>query len=193
MSSRGFSLIEMLIGLLVLSMAAAGLTTVALHNARLNRAQQLLVVTQNNARSSMELIVGRLRSAGWDPLNAGLATVATDPDLADGISQIEIFADHDEDGATAGDGEQVLIRHVGDRIEWRLSGDPSAPFSVVTTGISNDADGDGVTEPMFDPDDALNPAIVTVRITARSGAADARTGEFIRYTLTNEVVLRNRL
>ncbi len=190
---RGFGLAEMLIGLLVLSLAATALTTLMIQNSRINHAQQMLVDLQNNARSSMELITGRLRSAGWDPLNSGLALLGFDPDPSDGVSQIEIFADHDEDGATTGDGEQVLIRHIGDRIEWRVNGDGTSPFSTIATGISNDADGDGVVEPMFAPDDAIDPRAVTIRITARSAAPDPRTGQFLRYTLTQEVTLRNVL
>ena len=188
---RGFSLVEMMVGLLVVSLAAVALTTTMLHSARLNRAEQMSVDVQGNARSSIELIVSRLRSAGWDPLNAGIATVAGDPDPSDDVSQIEIFADHDEDGVTESDGEQVLIRHVGDRIEWRLSA--SAPFSTIAAGISNDADGDGVVEPMFELDDAADPTTVTVQVTATSAAPDPRTGEFTRYTLTHSVALRNQL
>ena len=87
----------------------------------------------------------------------------------------------------------MLIRHNGDRIEWRLTGDVSDPFEVVAMGITNDANGDGVLEPMFQPDDPTDPSVITVQITAQSPTADPRTGEFIRYTLRNEVTLRKKL
>lgn len=187
---RGFSLLELLIGLAVVSLAATALTSLVIQNSQVNRRQQMYAMIQANARNSMELIVGKLRSAGWDPMNAGIAVLATDPDPTDEVSEIEVFADLDEDGATAGSGEQVLIRHVGDRIEWRL--DPDSPFTVVARDISNDADGDGSSEPMFQLDDPLSPSGVTIQITARSPVADPRTRDFLRYTLTNRVALRKR-
>jgi prepilin-type N-terminal cleavage/methylation domain-containing protein len=192
-NQRGFSFIELLIGLVLAGFIGTAVATVMLQNSRLNRYQQQLVSAQNNARASMDLVVSRLRSSGWDPMGAGIGTVITDPDLGDDISQIETFADFDEDSSTAAVGEQVLIRHNVDRIEWRLTGDVSDPFEVVATGITNDANGDGVIEPMFQPDDATDPSVITVQITARSPMADPRTGEFIRYTLRNEVTLRKQL
>jgi hypothetical protein len=104
-----------------------------------------------------------------------------------------MFADFDEDKLTSSSGEQVTIRHIGDRIEWRLTGDGSSPFQVVSIGITNDADGDGLVEPMFQPDDPTDPSVITVQITARSPVPDPRNGEFIRYTLRNEVTLRKGL
>ncbi len=189
--ARGFSLIEMLVGLLVTGLIATALATLMIHKSRLNKAQQMFTDAQINARSSMELIVGRLRSAGWDPVNAGIETVRTDPDPGDDVSQLEILADLDEDGLTDSLDEAILIRHVGDRVEWRRSA--TAAFTIIATDISNDTDGDGVVEPMFQLDDPVNPEVVTVQVTARSPAPDPRNGEFIRYTLRNEVTLRKEL
>lgn len=192
-NERGFSLVEMLVGLVVAGLVGIAIATVLLHNSRINRSQQMSTAVQNNARSSMDLVVSRLRSAGWDPMNADINVVNTDPDLSDDVSQIEMFADFDEDKLTSSSGEQVTIRHIGDRIEWRLTDDVSSPFQVVSIGITNDADGDGVIEPMFQPDDPTDPSVITVQITARSPVPDPRNGEFIRYTLRNEVTLRKGL
>lgn len=189
--ARGFSLIEMLVGLLVTGLIATALATLMIQKSQMNKAQQMFTDAQINARSSMQLIVSRLRSAGWDPMNAGIDTVHGDPDLSDDVSQLEILADLDEDGLTDGLDEAILIRHVGDRVEWRRSA--GAAFTIIATDISNDMDGDGVVEPMFQLDDPLNPEVVTVQITARSPAPDPRSGEFIRYTLRNEVTLRKEL
>ena len=61
--------------------------------------QQMTVEVQGNARNCVSMIVQELRSAGWNPLNAGgIPAVVTDQDLSDSISEIEIFADLDEDG-----------------------------------------------------------------------------------------------
>jgi hypothetical protein len=141
------------------------------------------------------MVVQKLRSAGWDPTNAGLPTVTLDPDTTDDISEIEVFADLDEDGVTADDpDEQTLIRHLGasGQIVWRPSSDVNEPFIVLSGDISNDADGDGNIEPMFVPD-ADPPTRITVQITAQSPAPDPTSGQFIRYTVSSDVVLRKAL
>ena len=189
--TRGFTLIEMLVGLLVTGFIASAMATLLVHNAKTNKAQQMFTDTQINARGVMEIIVTRLRSAGWDPVNAGIDTVNPDPTPGDGVSQLEILADLDEDGLTASEDEAILIRHVVDQVEWRRS--PGAAFTIMASQISNDANGDGIIEPMFQLDDPLDPAVVTVQVTARSSAPDPRTGEFIRYTLRNEVALRKEM
>jgi prepilin-type N-terminal cleavage/methylation domain-containing protein len=192
---RGFSLVELLVSMTVLVICVTGLTKMTVENSRINRAQQMTAQVQANARNCMSMIVHKLRSAGWDPLNADLPMVTWDPDLTDGISEIEVFADLDRNGAINGLDEQVLIRHVGDRIVWRRSNDLTQPFDVVATHISNDADGDGVTEEMFAPIFHSGPAAdrILVQITARSPVPDPMTGEFIRYTVRSEVALRKTL
>jgi prepilin-type N-terminal cleavage/methylation domain-containing protein len=192
-SSRGFTLTEMLIGLAIASLAAVAVSSLLIQNARINKVQQMWTDVQTNARGSMVLVVDRLRSAGWDPVNVGIDTVRTDPDPDDDISQLEILSDLDEDGLTTGDGEQVLIRHIDDRIEMRTSSDETHPFAVVAFGITNDADGDGVVEPLFQFDDPTAPDVVVVQITAQSKGRDPRTGRFLRYTLRNEIALRDKL
>ena len=191
---RGFSLIEMLVSMAVLLAAMAGLASLLIQNARVNKAQQMTVDVQSNARNCLSLIVQELRSAGWNPMNvSGMSTVITDQDLSDGISEIEVFADLDEDGLTDSVDEQMLIRHVGNQVLWRPTNDPNDPFIVLATNISNDADGDGVPEPMFVPDTTPDPTRITVRITAQSPVPDPTSNRFIRYTVSSDVVLRKTL
>lgn len=189
----GFSLVELLVSMTVIVVISGGLARMMVHNSRQNRSQQMTVDVQANARNCLTLIEQKLRSAGWDPMNAGVPTVALDPDLTDSISQIEVFADLDGDHVTASNGEQVLIRHVNDSVVWRPTGAGGAPFSVLANHITNDADGDGTIEPMFVPDSTTNPTRIAVRVTARSSERDPLTGEFIRFTLASEVVLRKSL
>ena len=89
----------------------------------------------------------------------------------------------------------MLIRHTGDRIVWRRSNDVSQPFGIVATHIGNDADGDGVIEPMFLPVIVPGPDgdRVVVQITAESPVPDPMTGEPIRYTVRSEVAMRKTL
>lgn len=190
---RGFSLLELMVSLTVTLLLMTGVTKMLIENSRINRGQQMTAQVQSNARNCLSLIVQRLRSAGWDPLNVGIESVALDTDLGDDISEIEIFADLDFDGTTDGLDEQVLIRHVGQQIVWRRTNDTSDPFVVLAANISNDADGDGNIEPMFVPSSIPNPRRLVVRITARSPIPDPLSGEFIRFTASTEVVMRKSL
>jgi len=188
---RGFSLVEMLVGITILLLAMTGLASLLIQNARVNKSQRMTAEVQANARNSLALVVQKLRSAGWDPTDAGISTVVTDPDLSDTVSEIEIFADLDEDGLTDSDDEDMTIRHVNNQIVWnRTSGGSDI---IVANNISNDADGDGTIEPMFVPDVTPNPTRITVRITAQSPAPDPTSKDFMRYTVTSDVVLRKEL
>lgn len=189
----GFTLIELMISLVITVLLSVGLATMMVESARVNRSQQMKAKVQANARNCLSMVVQRLRSAGWDPLNAGLGTLNPDSDTSDGIAEIELFADLDADGANDGLDEQVLIRHVGDRIVWRRTNDVSDPFVVLATNITNDADGDGTVEDMFVVSSPADPKFITVQITAQSPIPDPVSGEFIRYTVSSDVVIRKAI
>lgn len=190
---RGFTIVETLVGLAVFSTLVSAVAGLLLHNSRLQRGQLMAVEAQRNARTSLSMIAAVLRSAGWDPLNTGIDPVVLDDDPGDDEETLEVHADLNEDGDIDDDMEQVLIRHVEGRIEWRRSSDVSAPFEILADWITNDADGDGLGEAMFVPDSALAPSRITVRITARSSLADPRTRAPARHTLSSEIVLRDAL
>lgn len=189
----GFSVVEMLVSLTVFAACFASLAPLLIHSSRSNRSTQVSTEVRSSARNCMSMIVQTLRSAGWDPINAGIPVVALDADPGDAVSEIEVFADLDEDGATDGDGEQVLIRHLGDEVLWRTSSAAGAPFVILASNITNDANGDGVPEPMFVPDSTTAPTRVVVRLTAESPVPDPVTGEVRRFTVESEVALRKNL
>ena len=190
-AQEGFSLIEILVSLALLSMVLGGVAGLLVQNSRINRAEQMSAEVQSNARNCLSMIVQALRTAGWDPRNAGFAAVALDPSPSNTANYIEVFADLNEDGDTSDTGEHVTIRWNVDRIEWRT--DPSQPYVTLADSISNDADGDGTAETMFVADSTSHPTNVMVRITARSPVPDPRSGQYIRYTVSSEVVLRREV
>jgi len=172
-------------------MVLGGLAGLLVQNSQINRAEQMSAEVQSNARNCLSMIVQALRTAGWDPRNAGFAAVALDPSPSNTANYIEAFADLNEDGDTSDAGEDVTIRWNVDRIEWRT--DPSQAYVILADSISNDADGDGTAETMFVADSATHPTRVTVRITARSPVPDPRSGQYIRYTVWSEVILRKEV
>jgi len=190
-NQQGFSLVEMLVSVTVLVMAMSGLAGLLIQNARVNKAQQMTVDVQSNARNTLSMIVQKLRSAGWDPTNAGIQTLITDQNLGDTISELEVFMDLDGDGLTTTNDEEVMIRHTNNQVVWRRTS--GSAFLTLATNISNDANGDGTIEPMFVPDDTVAPTRITVQITAQSPVPDPTSGDFIRYTVSSDVVLRKSL
>ena len=189
-SRNGFSLLELLVSLTLFAVVLSGVA-ILLFDQTINRSEQMRAAAQADARNCLSMIVQQLRSAGWDPALAGIPFVTLDPDPSDDVSQIEVHADFNADGATDAAGEQVLIRHVGDRIEWRRSA--TLPFETLAVNISNDANGDGAIEPMFVPIPATDPRRIRVQITARSPRVDAKSREFIVYTVSSEVLLRKAI
>jgi Tfp pilus assembly protein PilW len=190
-NERGFTVLEALIASAILLSAMAAIGGMLLQSSRWGRSQQLAASSRSDAQSCLMMILGKLRTAGWDPMSAGIQVVQLDTNLGDNISEIETFADLDADGDTDGVNEQVLIRHVGDIIEWRRSA--SGSFETLAVGISNDSDGDGTPEPMFVPDSTTDPTRVVVQITAESPEPDPVTQAPMRFTVSSEVVFRKKL
>ena len=188
---KGFSVLEVLVATAILLTAMSVVGGMLLQASRMGRSQQLSANMQSDARGSLAMIMGKLRTAGWDPMSAGIPVVQLDTDLGDDISEIETFADLDADGDTDGLNEQVLIRHIGDRIEWRREAGGS--FEVLAVGVTNDSDGDGDPEPMFVPDSLTDPTRVVVQITTESAGLDPVTRAPMRFTIASEVVFRKKL
>ncbi len=190
-NQRGFTLVEMLVNLAILTAAFGAIAPLLLDSARLNRSQQMTMTVQADARNCLEVITAALRSAGWDPRKTGFSAItlnASDPASAD---HVEIFADMNEDGDTQDDGEDVYIRLSGNQLQWRKSA--TGAFVVLADDVTNDANGDGTAEMMFTPDSATAPKTITVKITTRSRAKDPRTNQYIRYTVSDVVALRGKL
>lgn len=190
-TQRGYSLVELLVSLVIFSGTIAGVAGMLVENSRINKSEQMRVEAQANARNTLSLLVRRLRTAGWDPVDTGLSPVITDANLADAVSELEIFADLNADGDIDDEGESVKIRHSGLDVEWRTSA--AGSFVPVATNVSNDADGNGSPEPMFVPGGGSPPTRITVRVTAESPVDDPKLGEPYRYTVESEVTLRVNL
>ncbi len=184
----GFTLVELLVSLALFALATAALAGMMIQASRVNKAHQLRTDVQSNASSCLALVLQDLRNAGWDPMNVGLDSVRMPATQSDSI---EIFADINEDGDVDDPDETVEIRRVADRLEWRRS--VGGAWETLALNITNDADGDGTAEPMFESDATLNPSRVTVRITARSPIRNLRSGDYVRHTAAARVAIRKTL
>lgn len=196
---RGFTMVEALVSLTVLSIAMTGLFSLLVHNSRLNKSEQMKAETQANARNVLSIVVQKLRSAGWDPLGTDLFNGLTlDTNTGDTMAEITVRADYHTagtpdtpDGLADQIDEVIVFRHTNNAIIW--DHDDDGNFDVLAINISNDADGDGTIENMFVPDSTTDPQRITVQITARSPVIDPITREFSRYTVTSDVYIRKDL
>ena len=173
MNQKGFTFVELLISLTLTLLLATGLAKVMVQNVKVNKAQQMHAQAQSNAINTMEMVVAKLRSAGWDPKGAGIDTL----NLVS-ASEIEIFADFDGDELTESLNEQVLIKLEDGQINWTPGVDEDSMIMAKNISLLE-----------FVP----NGATVTVTITAQSPEPDPRNGEFIEYSVSNDVVLRKLL
>lgn len=187
----GFTMMEVVVSLAVFSLAITGFASMLVDNAKLNKSQQMAITAQADARNCVSIIEQVLRTAGWNPKNAGFPGVVLQSPATASNNWIEILADLDEDSDTTGAGEDVTIRKNGTNLEWKTS--TGGSYATLSPNITNDADGDGTPELMFTPNSTTNPTRVTVKITARSAAPDPRTGKYIRATVSTDIVLRGRL
>ena len=106
-SCRGFSLLEALVALMLTALTVASVGGMLVDNAKLNSSQQLQTRIQCDARTGVSMIVQRIRSAGWDPRNAGVQMLVLDPldidaDHTDGVDNLIVFTDRNGDGETDG-------------------------------------------------------------------------------------------
>jgi prepilin-type N-terminal cleavage/methylation domain-containing protein len=187
----GLTLVELLVSLAVFSIAITAFASMVVGGAKLNKSQQLAISAQSNARNCVSIMEQALRTAGWDPKNAGFSAIVLESPATAADNWIEVLADLDEDGATTGAREDMTFRLNGTTLEWRTSA--SGTFETLAPNITNDADGDGTPELMFTPDSTSYPTRITIKVTARSASRDPRTGQYIRATVSTDVVLRGRL
>jgi len=191
-SQRGFTIAEILVSMTLVAVAFAAAAPLLIQNAQINKAQQMKLAAQADARNCLTLIVNTLRTAGWDPRNNGFAPLALDPD-PNTDNFITVNADLLEDNDISDDGESVTIRHTSNRLEWRRVDDPNQPFVVLAENVTNDEDGDGTAEPMFTPDSLTDPQRITIKITTRTAEPDPRSRQYLRYTVESDVYLRGGL
>jgi len=64
-TQQGFTLIELMVGLIVTTIVVAGAYTVLISTERASRANDLTVQTQQNVRTAMDLLANDLKVAGF--------------------------------------------------------------------------------------------------------------------------------
>jgi len=105
--NKGFTLIEILVGLAVTGIVMTTVYTAYMSQQRSYVAQEAVAIMQQNLRAGMYMMTRELRMAGYDPkrtANAKIESLTT----TTGAATVRFTKDEDMSGSTAGDsGEDV--------------------------------------------------------------------------------------
>jgi len=141
--TRGFTLIEMLISIIVLAILGSAAVVFLMRQNQTLLAQNDGTLTSQNARAGVELLVREVRNAGYDGRGTGAGLSRMDPDTVAWTADLNGDGDFADVGA--GWAENVRYAFVEDTGElWREAGGTSA---LVLTGLDSlrfdYLDGDG--------------------------------------------------
>jgi type IV pilus assembly protein PilW len=191
---RGFTLVELLIGMLVGLIVLGALASTFIIQSRSLDVQEQVAEMVQTARAAMNMISHEVRMAGYDPASTGIVGIPYD------ASQLQILADLNNDGNTDGPypddkNEDVIYTYddPNDRID-RDTGAGGQPFAENIQAFDFDyLKADGVTEVTSSAD---NNEIrqIKLTITARTSKPDPNYdlySGYRRYTLISVITPPN--
>ena len=182
-SHRGFTLVELLIGIAISSIVLAVIIGLYAALTRSYTTETARATAQQNIRAAMELMVMDIRLAGLDPLGTADGGFEETTQTA-----IDFIADLDYDGAvTTGNNERMKYYLDGTQLIQKTDDDATTAQVLL----------DNVTELTFtylDEDDGeltanpSEPASIVIKMTVREAAG--RKG-YITRTLSERIRIRN--
>ncbi len=176
-SDAGFSLIELLISTVVLSVVLGMVLQIFVTVQRQYVEQRQLVEIQTNAVTALDNMVRLIRMAGSDPEDIGVTALDADPDDNDSYDSIRMQADwNPADGALDDDYEDVTFTTANDVLLIEEAGGGAVPFlegiNAITFTYLDDA-GAAIADPVANVAD-----IVLVRITLTTQTVGSNTMTF---------------
>lgn len=194
-TNGGFTLVELLAGILISGIVLTGLYSVFISQERAFSAQERVAEMNQNIRAAMDLMTREIRMAGYRPATAAVETAnATtfrfqadvddkeNPDGSRDIERVEYTRNADQNRIT----RKVWTYSGG---AWGTSGG-AQPFCENATALSFSytmVDGSVTSSPAT----LANIRKVTLSITARTAYPDPATGQYRSITLTSDVTPRN--
>ena len=146
-SSKGFSLIELMVALAVTSVLLTGIYRTYMLQLRSHLTQQLVVEMQQSMRGSMQLMEREIRMAGYNPANAGAGIRIMQ------ANQFRFTMDLNGDGDVTDANEDVRYAINAAGSLGRETGgagglQPLAEFTDALNFVYLDGSGNVVTNPM---------------------------------------------
>ena len=174
----GFTMIELMISTLVITMVMGTVTTVLISAKGFYMDQRTLLETQNNAMTALDNTVRLIRMAGSNPENiAGLVALDPDPDNDNVFDSIRVQSDwNPADGALDDPYEDVEFATLSGLMTIKEPTDSiGVPFLEGINAIAFsylDATGAAISDPETNVGDI---AVVRVTVTAQTVGNDTMT------------------
>jgi len=181
---NGFTLIELMAGILISAIIMAGLYSVLFSQQKAFSAQEQVAEMNQNIRAALDLMTREIRLAGYKTSTStfdGIATATSE--------SIRILADLNQDGDTADDNEDISYTYNAGALQICRNG-VGLPVADNITSLSLQYTlNDGTVTPA--PANLADIRKVTVSITTRTTHPDQGTGNYRSITLSSDITLRN--
>jgi len=179
----GFTIIELLAGILISAVILAGLYSVFFSQQEAFSAQEQVAEMNQNIRAALDLMTREIRLAGYKNSTSafnGIATATSD--------SIQILADLDQNGDTAGENENISYTYYSGAKQICRNG-VGLPVADNITGLSFQYTlKDGTVTSA--PGTLTDIRKITISISARASHPD-RSGAYRNITLSSDVTPRN--
>jgi type IV pilus assembly protein PilW len=181
---NGFTLIELMAGILISAIILAGLYSVLFSQQKAFSAQEQVAEMNQNIRAALDLMTREIRLAGYKTSTStfdGIATATSE--------SIRILADLNQDGDTADDNEDVSYTYNAGALQICRNG-VGLPVADNITNLSLQytlKDGTVTSAPA----NLADIRKVNISITARTSHPDQGTGMYRSITLTSDITPRN--
>ena len=180
----GFTLVELLIGIVVSLIILAGIYSVFQSQQVAFSNQEQINEMSQNIRAVLDLMAREVRLAGYKTSTAVFNGIATaQPDT------VRLLADINQDGSILGDTEDVTYSYDVSTLRICRNG-ASLPIAENITSLTFAYTlADGTTTSSPGSLDAIRK--VNISITARTRYPDLNTGQYRTITLSSDVTPRN--
>ena len=180
---NGFTLVELLAGILISAIILAGLYGVFFSQQKAYSAQEQVAEMNQNIRAALDLMTREIRLAGYKTSTSTFNGIATATS-----GSIRILADLNQDGDTADDNEDITYTYNPEDLQICRNG-VSLPIADNITSLSflyTMEDGTVTSSPA----NLSNIRMIRISVAARTSFPD-RSGAYRTITLSTDVTPRN--
>ena len=182
---NGFTLIELMAGILISAIILAGLYSVFFSQQKAFSAQEQVAEMNQNIRAALDLMTREIRLAGYKTSTSTFNGIATATS-----GSIRILADLNQDGDTADDNEDITYTYNPEDLQICRNGISMPPVpvadNITSLSLQYTLKNGTVTSA---PANLADIRKVNISITARTTHPDQ--GTYRTITLSSDIALRN--